>query len=573
MQNFLDKVKEFFSNLWNKTSTIAKIIVGVAVLVVIILIIVLVSVSSRPDMVPLVQGSLSEGDYQRVQQELDARDIDYKANPSTRSIYVSSPSKAQQLRTELALDDKLQDKDGYELFDVQSFTTTEFDRSVKLQRSLVKSIELHLESIDEIENAEVEISFPKVDDNPLFLQDATNEQLTASVIITPSPGSEIGENKKRIKGIQNMVAKGVDRLETDNVHVFDHIGNELTATSEDEDSEYTWLLNMHKFRQTLIRDAKREIEGILKPIFDSYTIAVNTDVEREYGEKMEHKIEPITLQEDNPDTPSNESRVMEAVPISESTTNEKYRGQIFIPEGSPSPDFQFPPGAKQVSDQYNQYEQDSSVTNYEVSTSDSVRKDPAGDQLFVNASIAVDYEWEWERDPETNEIVEDPITRTRGRVYKPVSQEVLEDIRSQIQTYINRSNITNPGYVSVETFPFESTKQKHLKEDEEYFSAKDTQRVLLYTFIGLGILILLTLLFFWIRGIIRERRRRREEELARQRQAMREAALRAAEQEGVILDMSPEDKARLEMQENAIRLARERPEDVAKLLRTWISED
>jgi len=54
---------------------------------------------------------------------------------------------------------------------------------------------------------------------------------------------------------------------------------------------------------------------------------------------------------------------------------------------------------------------------------------------------------------------------------------------------------------------------------------------------------------------------------------MREAALRAAEEEGVDVELSLEDKARLELQENAINLARERPDDVAQLLRTWLSED
>ena len=62
-------------------------------------------------------------------------------------------------------------------------------------------------------------------------------------------------------------------------------------------------------------------------------------------------------------------------------------------------------------------------------------------------------------------------------------------------------------------------------------------------------------------------------ELARQHQLAREMALKSAEDEGVEVQMSLEDKARLEMQENAVNLAREHPEDVAQLIRTWISEE
>ncbi len=37
--------------------------------------------------------------------------------------------------------------------------------------------------------------------------------------------------------------------------------------------------------------------------------------------------------------------------------------------------------------------------------------------------------------------------------------------------------------------------------------------------------------------------------------------------------LSLEERARLELQENAIQLARERPDDVAQLLRTWLAEE
>ena len=65
----------------------------------------------------------------------------------------------------------------------------------------------------------------------------------------------------------------------------------------------------------------------------------------------------------------------------------------------------------------------------------------------------------------------------------------------------------------------------------------------------------------------------REEELARQQQAMREAALRAAEEESAQLELSPEDRARKELMEHASQMAKEKPEIVAQLLRTWMAEE
>jgi flagellar M-ring protein FliF len=78
------------------------------------------------------------------------------------------------------------------------------------------------------------------------------------------------------------------------------------------------------------------------------------------------------------------------------------------------------------------------------------------------------------------------------------------------------------------------------------------------------------------RAVAREferRRRLREEEIARQQQAMREAALRAAEEEAATVELSIEEKARAELLENAINISRERPDDVSRLIRTWLAEE
>ena len=54
---------------------------------------------------------------------------------------------------------------------------------------------------------------------------------------------------------------------------------------------------------------------------------------------------------------------------------------------------------------------------------------------------------------------------------------------------------------------------------------------------------------------------------------MREAALRVADEGAAEVELSVDEKARREMLENAINLAREKPDQVAKLLRTWLAEE
>ena len=75
-------------------------------------------------------------------------------------------------------------------------------------------------------------------------------------------------------------------------------------------------------------------------------------------------------------------------------------------------------------------------------------------------------------------------------------------------------------------------------------------------------------------GAFPERRRRlREEEILRRQQAEREKALWEAKQDGMEVTMSVEERKRAELQENAIAMAKEHPEDVAMLIRTWMMEE
>ena len=88
-------------------------------------------------------------------------------------------------------------------------------------------------------------------------------------------------------------------------------------------------------------------------------------------------------------------------------------------------------------------------------------------------------------------------------------------------------------------------------------------------------MVLVTFIIFRFVSREMERRRRlREEEILRRQQAEREKALWEAKQDGMQdVTMSVEERKRAELQENAIAMAKEHPEDVAMLIRTWLMEE
>ena len=119
----------------------------------------------------------------------------------------------------------------------------------------------------------------------------------------------------------------------------------------------------------------------------------------------------------------------------------------------------------------------------------------------------------------------------------------------------------------------EMSDEEFAKEDAEYFAQLQRRRTVLLILIAVAVVLIGFILFRIISRELERRRRLREEELLRKQQAAREAALWEAKDDGMEVTMSVEETRRMELQENAIAMAKEHPEDVAMLIRTWLMEE
>ncbi len=133
-------------------------------------------------------------------------------------------------------------------------------------------------------------------------------------------------------------------------------------------------------------------------------------------------------------------------------------------------------------------------------------------------------------------------------------------------------DIARGDMISVKHLQIDRSKQFEA-EDEELRAQIARRKLLIGILITLIALAIAYVAYIFIKREIERRRRLREEELAARQAMMRDAALRAIEEEGVEVELSIEEQARRAMIENAINLAKERPDDVVQLLRTWLSED
>ena len=567
MDSFFKKLLENVKNIYSKLNQTQRLILfGIGALIIVGFIF-LVSFSSRQTEALLFQSPLEQYDFTRITNKLTEWDMDYKMREG-KYVVVKDERTSAYLRMKLGEAGVLPSGiKGWELFDIQKWTTTDFERDVNKRRAIIGEITRHIRLLEDVEDVSIQVTMPEPE---LYLD--SEEPYTASVIITPSPYSDILTNKKKIKGLIDLVAFGVDKLKPENVVVTDNRGNILSDFDADEDVTYlTRAKEEWKIKEKLRLQTQNEIREKLKAVLGEDKVDVSVEVELDFDQKKVEKTEfiPIVKRPDNPETPYDESEVALNVVRSEKDTTEHFEGVGFVPEGPPGVEPNIPPGYKEAMGEGTKYDKTENVKNYEISQQVSHVESSPYRINRISAAVWVDGTWKKIFDEDGKPM----LTETGGiqRDYIPRTPEEIRSFEDIVKGAIGY-NAARKDTVVVKNIKFDREKEFEL-EDAYLKRREQIRKTLLSALIALFSIFIITLAYRAIAREVARRKRIKEEELARQQQLMREAALKTAEAEGVEVELSAEEKARLEMQENVMNIAREHPEEVAKLIRTWLAEE
>jgi len=397
--------------------------------------------------------------------------------------------------------------------------------------------------------------------------------ITASVIITPVSRTDIAENRRKIKGLVDLVAYGIPDLKPENVVVVDDRGNVLSDLLIPDDMSDRMKVAREQMRIHAQQRARiiSDIKEALKRSISPERLLVSAEIEFDWTKKTVRadRILPTVIKENNPLTPYDDSERVVKVEVSEKTVREDFKGPAYIPEGAPGVDHNVPAGIKDKIDRFTHYERNEDIKNYEMSK-EYVDKEKAPYEIKrISVAVAIDGIWRILRSD-----TGDPIITNGGRIareYLPVPEEDLRNYERWVRAAVGFQPQRGDAVV-VTTVPFDHTSEFEA-EDEKIRRKIQLRRTLIASIIVLFFLFIGTLIYRAFAREMERRRRLREEELARQQQAMREAALRAAEEEAATVELSIEEKARMELLENAINVSRERPDEVSRLIRTWLAEE
>ena len=568
MNEWIQRMLERIRKLWGQWRPVQRLTFLGIVAIVIVAVVLLTVVSAAPSQVAILNQPIADPErLAEIASRLDTEGVDYTITADNR-LMVDDRRTAQRMRSILAREELLPDgTDPWALFDIDRFTITEFERNVNLQRSLTNQIEQHITALDDVDAAGVALVLPE---DELFLEQ--QDPVTASVIITPKPGSDIVTNRRKIEGIERLIQLGVPGLRIENITITDLTGVQL--------NDFLNMAGFDRLDQTerelgIITDQeqkyRRAILAALSEIYRADRVqVVNINVEMHMGLRTEETEEffPVTVTADNPRTPFDETESVLSIRRSSENIGIEQQGTGFNPEGPPGVEGQVPPAYSDLEGIVGTYRQDVTRDNFEIN-SRRTTEEKSPEIRRVTASVALDGVWRWVYD-EDGEIT----LRPDGgivREYTPVSDEQLASAIELVRHAIGFDELRGDA-VTVQHTQFDRTREFQ-EEDERLRRRRQTQLIVLYVLIGIAALMVSFIVVRLIQRESERRRRLREEELARQHQAMREAALRSAEEESAEVEMSVEERARMELEEMAINMAREHPEDVAQLIRTWMQEE
>lgn len=568
MKEFFQKIAAKIKGAWGKWTLVQKLIFGGIILAVVAAFVALGAINSAPASVPIFNAAVSDENLQgRIATRLDADGIPYTRSADGGMFYAPDVKTARKARALLVREDLAPGNlDPWALFDVQRWTTTQFLDDVNLQRSLTNQLKMHIESLDDIDAANVTLAMPK---DALFKEDQA--PVTVSVIITPKPGSDIETNQKKLRGITKLIQFAVPNLKEDNITLTDNFGKQLNDFGM-MDAQNRLEIGLAELEQKkrMEREDAAKIQNALHSMLPGRVMVLNVDVTLNTDEEESNgtRVTPIIMKDATPGLPYDDSQRVESIRISEQSANVTFKGTGINPQGPAGQEGQTPPAYQDLQNANGEYEQNTNTSNYIVNQENySKRKRP---WILERKSIAVaiDGTWELEYDDNGQPIMD--ANGGRQRRYVAPDAQTVAKVQSLVEGAVGYNGVRG-DIVAVSDMQFDRRAQ-FAEEDELYRKRLLTAMIIRWSLAGLAALVVIFMVYRAIAREIARRHREREEELARQHQAMREAALRSLEEQSEP-EMSPRDRARQELQENAMNMAREHPEEVAQLIRTWLSED
>jgi len=568
MSEFFKGLLGHVKSLWAAWSPAKRAILAGIVVVAIVGLVALFGVSSSPSLVAVINAPINDETARfNIVTRLDREGVKAQVNASN-VIMVADEATARRMRPILIREGLIPQRvDPWAVFDRERWTTTDLERNVNIQRAHTQMITDHVRAIDGVDNAEVRIVWPE---RTLFRSD--QNPVTASVIVTPRPGSDLSDNRSVIQGIERLIQLAVEGLRPENIVITDQNGIVLNDFAGMAAMDRLGLIEREqRQKQRMEASFQADILRGLQTVFTADRVRdVNVSITMDMSKKSVETSEiiPTVIKPRTPGLPYDDSEIVASLPLSVSRSNTEWSGTGLNPEGPPGVEGSTPPGFRDMSNLTGRMTQETLVQNEEMGR--RVIQEERSPQIDrISVSVAIDGIWSRVFDEKGNPVI--LPDGTIEREFSPLSDADRNTAEALVRGAIG-FNAARGDLVTVGSIAFDR-RGEFADDDAAFLRARNMKTTVFIFLLGLAVLLAGFIVFRVAAREIERRKRLEEEERARREQALRESAMNEAEHDGMDVSISVEDRGRMELMESVVNMAKEHPEDCAQLIRTWLLEE
>ncbi|SFA41804.1 flagellar M-ring protein FliF [Parageobacillus thermantarcticus] len=525
-----DKLKEWLNRLtsfWKERTKKQKWIAIASLALLLLGVGAIVFFATRTEMVPLYS-NLTPQEAGQIKATLDQRGV--KSEVADNGTTIKVPKElADSLKVELAAEGiPNSGMIDYSFFGKNaSFGMTDNEFNVVKLEAMQNELANLMKSIDGVEDAKVMINLPQ----PSVFASDNQGEASASIVLKTKPGYQFSD--EQIKALYHLVSKSVPNLPTDNIVIMNQFFEYFDLKNDEKNSTGTTFAAQQEMKKQIERDIQQQVQRMLGTMMgqDKVAVSVTADIDFTQEKREENLVAPV------------DEKNNEGIAISVQRIRETYSGNGAQPGGIPGTGTNQVPSYQAGANGTNgNYERTEETINNEVNR---IKKHIVESPYKIrDLGIQVMVEPPDPKDPNSlpQQTIDD-IQRILGTI-------VRTSIDKQYGQTLTDQDIQNRVVVSVQKFNGKAT----------FEEPKPAIPMWVYIVGGIGLALLITLFILWWRG--RKDDEEEEEEIFEQ----------PIVQE--IPDIHEEQETESTMRRKQLeKLAREKPDEFAKLLRTWLSED
>ncbi|MCM3394221.1 flagellar basal-body MS-ring/collar protein FliF [Cytobacillus oceanisediminis] len=529
LQRYIGKVKEYWSSRTKKQKTV---MIGAAA-ICILLIAAAAFLSTRTTLVPLYS-NLTPSETGTIKESLDTRGVVSEIADGGTTIKVPEEV-VDTLKVELAAEGI--PKSGsidYSFFSQNAgigMTENEFN-VLKLEAMQTELANL-MKGIDGVNDAKVMINLPE---KGIFVNDSS-EEASASIVLNTKPGYQFEESQ--IQALYHLAAKSIPNLPTDNIVITNQFFEYFDLKNKQNSSSESTFAAQHEIKKEIERDVQRQVQNMLGTLMgqDKVVVSVTADIDFTQENREENLVTPVD--EEN----------MEGIAISAQKITETFTGNGEGAGGTPALGGNDEPAGTDsyvaTGDSSGDYERIEETINNEVN---KIRRE------IVESPYKV-------RDLGIQVMVEPPTADDPASLPQERINDITQILGTVVRTTINKdaaadAELTDEAIqdkIVVSVQPFNGKVE---------FTNETSTSIPWWIYAIGGVLLLIIVLLIFL--FVKVRKRQKQEE---------EMEVQTAETFN-LPDVNEEHETESTVRRKQLeKMAKEKPEDFAKLLRTWIAED